>query len=353
MVNALQEFASAFEWRSDGSDSALDAGCGPGDITSDILSPFLPSNYKRLVGVDISKEMIGYARETVANPKLSFEEFDLSRNLEDQKFANSEPFDHLFSFYTLMWVSDQKTCMRNFNKLLRPGGNMLLIFLGNHPVYDVYQEQSKNIKWAEYMTDVNQLISPYHSSEDPAKQLQTLLSECGFGKADIRIHNKTYHHTYESMSSIMISVNPFVDRIPAEHRQTYVDDFIQLFAKKCLVDETVMDIDRSRFVLRYQLIVAHAKKKYNFEMITDRGMTHFSVKKSFGSTDCSLFELNSQLCDNLGDIIYALRARAMHLFIPQMSVVVFDYSQLSGDWPTHTIKTTTVAHHFNKKQSCK
>lgn len=66
---ALQEFAIIFEWRSDGRDSVLDAGCGTGDVTFDLLLPILPPNFERVVGVDISKEMIEYARETQLHPR--------------------------------------------------------------------------------------------------------------------------------------------------------------------------------------------------------------------------------------------------------------------------------------------
>ncbi len=51
----LQEYASQFKWRSDGCDSVLDAGCGSGDVTFNLLLPILPSNLDRVVGVDIFK----------------------------------------------------------------------------------------------------------------------------------------------------------------------------------------------------------------------------------------------------------------------------------------------------------
>lgn len=49
---ALREFVTANIWRCDGRDSILDAGCGPGDVTVDILMSYLPANFSRLVGVE-------------------------------------------------------------------------------------------------------------------------------------------------------------------------------------------------------------------------------------------------------------------------------------------------------------
>lgn len=81
-LEALQDSSSTINWRCDGRDSIIDAGCGPGDVTVDILMPYLPANFIRLVGIDISKEMIGYARRTYVHPNLSFELFDLGKDLE-------------------------------------------------------------------------------------------------------------------------------------------------------------------------------------------------------------------------------------------------------------------------------
>lgn len=99
---ALLDYAHLIMWRSDGCNSVLDAGCGSGDVTREW--PILPSNFKRLVGVDISYKMLDYAKKTQIHPKLSFEYFDLNLELEKQALRSSEPFDHVFSFFCLMCI---------------------------------------------------------------------------------------------------------------------------------------------------------------------------------------------------------------------------------------------------------
>lgn len=138
----LEDFAGKIGWRLDGNDSILDAGCGSGDVTVDILLPVLPKNFHRLVGIDISKQMIDYARKTQIHPKLSFEQFDLCTDLEKHPLTNLQQFDHIFSFYTFHRVPDKTMCIKNFNKLLGTNGDLLLLFAGNHPIYDAYKEQS-------------------------------------------------------------------------------------------------------------------------------------------------------------------------------------------------------------------
>lgn len=188
----LQLFTNVLKWRPDGCDSVLDAGCGSGDVTFDLILPILPQNFERIVGIDISKEMIEYARKTYVHPKVSFELLNLDIGLEKQSLCGIEPFDHIVSTFCLMWVQNQSTCMQNFYKLLKPGGDVLLLLLAKHPLYDAYKHQSQDNRWAKYMTNVDQIITPYQYSVDPEAEFRILMNECGFIDCDIRVVDRTY-----------------------------------------------------------------------------------------------------------------------------------------------------------------
>lgn len=198
-VKALKEFADVLQWRPDGRDSVLDAGCGPGDITADILLPFLPKTFERVVGVDLCEKMISYARHNHNHPRLFFEVMNLDVELTKEIFIDEEPFDHIFSFFCLMWIRNQKLCVQNFHKLLKKGGDMLLVFLSHHPVYDFYKSQSENSRWARYVSDFDRFITPYQQSENPVEEFSKILEDSGF--TNCRVKLETTHFVTEGVQN--------------------------------------------------------------------------------------------------------------------------------------------------------
>lgn len=188
----IDEFSPALQWRSDGCDSLLDIGCGSGDVTIDFLLPILPANFQRLVGVDLSEEMVDFARQQYPHPRISFDKFDLGLDIEKQPFHTTEPFDHITSFYCLHWVQNQERAVQNMYKLLKPDGDMLLVFLAQNPIFEIYKQMSLSKKWAKYMTDVDRFISPYQNSKNPADQFGKLLYSSGFTEYSVDIREKFF-----------------------------------------------------------------------------------------------------------------------------------------------------------------
>lgn len=167
-------------------------GCGSGDVTIDYILPILPKNFERLIGVDISEQMIRFAREQYPHPKIAFERFDLSIELEKQLLRQVEPVDHITSFYCLHWIQNQEKAAQNIYKLLKPDGDCLLVFLAQNPIFEIYKQMSQSIKWSKYMHDVDRFISPYQYSKNPADDFGQLLYSCGFTEYSVEIREKFF-----------------------------------------------------------------------------------------------------------------------------------------------------------------
>lgn len=98
----------------------LDVGCGPGNLTAYIAD--LVGERGEVVGLDPSAERIALARETAlaGRPNLSFH----VGRAEDLAAFAAASFDVLYCNSTLHWVADQPRALREFGRVLRPGGRL-------------------------------------------------------------------------------------------------------------------------------------------------------------------------------------------------------------------------------------
>lgn len=99
-----------------GHERVLDAGCGTGRLTRDLLEA-LPEG--RVVALDVSQNMIEAAcayLEPDFKGRVEFVRCDLL----DLRFENE--FDGIFSTASFHWVLDHQWLFRNLYRALRPGG---------------------------------------------------------------------------------------------------------------------------------------------------------------------------------------------------------------------------------------
>ncbi len=99
-----------------GDESLLDAGCGTGRLTADLLQA-LPNG--RVVALDVSQNMLRSARENL-QPQFGNRAQFVAADLPDIPFENA--FDGIVSTAAFHWVLDHERLFRNLYRALRPGG---------------------------------------------------------------------------------------------------------------------------------------------------------------------------------------------------------------------------------------
>ena len=100
-----------------GDETVLDAGCGSGTVTEQLLER-LP--HGRVVALDGSGRMLEEARRRLAGhlDRVSFVHADLSR------FLPVEAVDAVVSSATFHWIADHRSLFANLAAVLRPGGRL-------------------------------------------------------------------------------------------------------------------------------------------------------------------------------------------------------------------------------------
>jgi trans-aconitate 2-methyltransferase len=107
-----------------GDERAIDAGCGSGRLTAELLLR-LPRG--RVVALDRSRNMVEEARRHLA-PRFADRVSFLCADLLE--FSVEEPADLIFSTATFHWVLDQAELYRRLFAALAPGGRLVAQYGG-------------------------------------------------------------------------------------------------------------------------------------------------------------------------------------------------------------------------------
>jgi trans-aconitate 2-methyltransferase len=103
----------------EGDECVLDAGCGSGRVTEQVLAR-LPSG--QVLALDASPSMLAEARRRLDRfgRRVTFVQADLARPL-----ALDRPVDAILSTATFHWIADHDALFRSLAAALRPGGQLV------------------------------------------------------------------------------------------------------------------------------------------------------------------------------------------------------------------------------------
>lgn len=101
----VDHYFHRLKWRS--RENILDVGTGDGQVLFEIALPRVPSDFQKLVAVDIDEDMLSHARSRCKNySNVELLQLDIAtKNLPGRLRAN---FDHVLSFYCLQLVKEQR-----------------------------------------------------------------------------------------------------------------------------------------------------------------------------------------------------------------------------------------------------
>ncbi|WP_137284738.1 class I SAM-dependent methyltransferase [Halorussus salinisoli] len=110
------DFLDEFRARLPAGGRVLDAGCGAGRPVAETVA----REYD-LVGLDLSREQVGMARERVPDGRF------VQGDMTGLPYAD-ESFDGIVAYHSVIHVptEDHPTTVREFSRVLRPGGHLLM-----------------------------------------------------------------------------------------------------------------------------------------------------------------------------------------------------------------------------------
>ncbi|KAF8774770.1 juvenile hormone acid O-methyltransferase-like [Argiope bruennichi] len=241
----------------DDTDIVLDIGCGTGDVTTRILGPSL-GRFELLLGVDKSRDMVEYAQHHYEDENIFFEVLDIAGDVTDFR-DEWGTFSKIFSFYCLHWVKNIKKALENIQSLMKNGGEALLVFVAQCPVFEMYERMAENERWKSYMEDANDFVPMTQHLAQPSFVFSQMMEEVGISPINCSTMNRTFAFTSTKMlRDCMVAVNPFINKIPLQQRNEYIEDCVKTLSAIKIESGNVNENEACCF--SYKLLVAHGAK---------------------------------------------------------------------------------------------
>jgi trans-aconitate 2-methyltransferase len=152
-----------------GDERVLDAGCGTGRLTAELIAA-LPRG--RVVGVDLSQNMLVQARDHLHSRQVSLVAADLLQLPFDGAF------DGIVSTAAFHWVLDHPRLFAGLHRALRPGGWLQAQCGGGPNLARLRERVSKLAQTAPYAPYLAGFAEPWFFADD--KQAAEILRHAGF-----------------------------------------------------------------------------------------------------------------------------------------------------------------------------
>jgi trans-aconitate 2-methyltransferase len=195
-----------------GDETVLDAGCGTGRVTAELLDR-LPRG--RVIAVDGSPAMVAKAREALG-PRARIIAADLLELVLD------EPVDLVFSTATFHWIADHRRLFTRLHALLRPGGRLEAQCGGRGNVRPAVEALEELVVAEPYAEHLAQAGVPWRFASP--EEAESMLRAAGF--ADVRCWLEDREARPFDLRAFVASSVACVQlaALPAHLREPFLDD---------------------------------------------------------------------------------------------------------------------------------
>lgn len=214
-----------------GDETAIDAGCGPGRVSAELLKK-LPRG--RLIAVDGSKSMIAKAKERLG-AGVTYLVVDLSELEVDQRV------DLIFSTATFHWITDHDRLFAHLHAALHPGGRLVAQCGGEGNV----ARHGKAIAAAAARPE----FAPHFEGMDamwnfagPGETEARLLA-AGFNEARCWLEPKPVTPERPLEFTETVTLGPHLDRLPKELRRPFAETVLGLCGEPLTLDYVRLNIE--------------------------------------------------------------------------------------------------------------
>lgn len=244
-------------------DQHIDLGCGPGSFLQDELLPRVRP-CRRIVGSDSSQDMLHFARSNCRQPEVLFELLDIEQGDAQALVDKYGQFDRVYSFLTFHYVRDTEKAYRNVHKLLKDGGECMVVYFTKTGIQDVWHQICESEEWKDFVPDLREMFPDRSKSGEPMTQQQHMVHEREtLASAELEVVDcRTYtsQWVFPTAESCLSAAVPFFKldaKVPEEKRTAFWEA-----CKSALLQVSTMTPEGMN--LPFDVIVTHAQKPVVF-----------------------------------------------------------------------------------------
>jgi trans-aconitate 2-methyltransferase len=214
-----------------GSEMALDAGCGSGRVTAELLGK-LPDG--RLLAVDGSESMIAKARE-----RLGDDVAYLVADLAELEIA--EPVDLIFSTATFHWITDHDRLFAHLHAALGSGGRLVAQCGGEGNVAEHAKAIAAAAARPEFASHLEGMEAMWNFASPEATE--TRLRSAGFVEAHCWLEPKPVTPENPLEFTETVTLGPHLDRLPEDLRRPFAEAVLELSGEPLTLDYVRLNIE--------------------------------------------------------------------------------------------------------------
>jgi SAM-dependent methyltransferase len=212
-----------------GAEVVLDAGCGAGHATL-ALAPFAA----QVIAVDLTEPMLEQARQLAAPRRLTNVEF--RRGDVERLPFDSGAFDRVISRYSAHHWPNPQNALREFRRILRPAGNLLLADVVS---FDDFTADT-------HLQAIELLRDPSHVRDHAPGQWMTLLTVAGFQaeiayRWELRLDFQSWVERMNTPATAVAAIRQLLDGAPDEVRRALKVEADHSFTVRCAILRGTID----------------------------------------------------------------------------------------------------------------
>jgi trans-aconitate 2-methyltransferase len=214
-----------------GDEVAVDAGCGSGRVTAELLER-LPDG--RLIAVDGSEAMIAKARERL-DDRAEYLVADLSQ------LELGEPVDLIFSTATFHWILDHEVLFARLRAALRPGGRLVAQCGGEGNVAEHASAIARVAARPEFAAHLAEMTGIWNFAA--AEETERRLSRAGFAEARCWLEPRPVQPEHPLEFTSTVTLGPLLDQLPAAQRRPFAEAILEESEQPLVLDYVRLNIE--------------------------------------------------------------------------------------------------------------